>query len=767
MAIPLNILIVEDSQDDAELLMAEMRRAGFKPKWKRVETEPDYLTEIKKSPDIIFSDYSMPRFSGLRAAELLRESGLDIPFILISGTLGEDAAVEAMKHGATDYLLKDRVARLGLAVEHAVEQKRLREQRKVAEQQLRIQSSALEAAANAILITDRQGKIVSANTAFCIMSGYALEEIMGQNPRFLKSGEHNADFYRQLWQTVTAGEVWRGEITNRRKDGTTYLVELTITPVRADGGEITHFIAVEQDITERKRVEEDLRATHAQLGQFLQYSPAVLYALKVKGQDVSPYLVSENMNALLGFTVQEAMTYEWWAGQLHPEERSRVVASVSETIAHDASHTEYRLRHKDGSYRWVEDNRRLVRDADGRPTDIVGVWTDITERKKIQNQMLRAQRLESIGTLAGGIAHDLNNSLAPILMAIELMRMQYPDAKEVIDTVERSAKRGADMVRQLLTFAKGIEGERLLIQSRHLIKELEKILKISFPKNIQLSINCSPKLQAVLGDVTQLHQVLLNLCVNARDAMPNGGALTIEAENAEIDAVYAANVPEAKPGHYVVWRVIDTGTGIPPEILGRIFEPFFSTKGPDKGTGLGLSTVFGIVKSHGGFVRVYSQPGHGSTFTIYLPDSGSSKGDTEMLIKTEGSFRGNGETILVVDDEVPVRQIARSVLAALNFQVVTAANGTEALLQVADKRAELRAVITDMHMPHMDGLNFVRVLKHTLPQVGIIVTSGHLNESETNEFKALGVTVVLNKPFTQEKLVEALRTILKNETMSD
>ncbi len=267
-----------------------------------------------------------------------------------------------------------------------------------------------------------------------------------------------------------------------------------------------------------------------------------------------------------------------------------------------------------------------------------GIWVaaairDLTELRRAQQQTLRAQRLESIGTLAGGVAHDLNNALAPILMATELLQEQYPDSTELIDTMASSAQRAANMVRQLLTFAKGVEGARLLIQPLHLFQEMEKIIKSTFPKNIELQVQCEPDLQTILGDATQLHQVLLNLCVNARDAMPEGGTLTLAAENAELDATGAAAIPDASPGRYVLWRVTDTGTGIPPEILERIFEPFFSTKDPTKGTGLGLSTATGIVKSHGGFIRVYSPGGlkiarppgepadRGTTFAVYLPAS--------------------------------------------------------------------------------------------------------------------------------------------------
>ena len=315
------------------------------------------------------------------------------------------------------------------------------------------------------------------------------------------------------------------------------------------------------------------------------------------------------------------------------------------------------------------------------------------------------------------------------------------------------------MVRQLLTFAKGAQSDRLLVQPRHLFREMERIIRSTFPKNIQLKAACGPKLNTVLGDATQIHQILLNLCVNARDAMPNGGLLTIEAENIEIDSAFVRSHPQAKPGPHVVLRVIDTGSGIPPGVIDRIFDPFFTTKGPENGTGFGLSTVLGIAKSHGGFVTVSSSPGQGSTFVVYLPTADTGAPDHVPVI-AHPSFKGNGETVLIVDDEIPVRQVARSVLMGLNFKVLTASDGTEALTQVAENRTDLRVVITDLHMPHMDGLSFVRVLKHMLPAAGIIVASGRLDERDRGEFKTLGISAVLDKPFTQDDLVVALKTAL-------
>lgn len=386
---------------------------------------------------------------------------------------------------------------------------------------------------------------------------------------------------------------------------------------------------------------------------------------------------------------------------------------------------------------------------------------DITDRKNAEMQAARTQRLESIGTLAGGIAHDLNNALTPILMTIDLLKEQYPAEAEMLDTVERSANHASQMVRHLLAFAKGTEGRRVSLAPHQLIEEMEKIIKGTFPKNIHVQARVPKQLPHVLGDATQLHQVLLNLCVNARDAMPGGGTLTLEAECVEADATLpnGPNAEESPPGRYVVLRVTDTGGGIPPEILDRIFDPFFTTKGPEAGTGLGLFTAAGIIKGHGGFVRVDSRPPRGSSFAVYLPAE-----EVERAPQVERTprlpFLGNGETILYVDDERNVRDAAETVLKRLRFTPLLAEDGMSGLVQAVQKQASLRAVITDVHMPHMDGLAFVRVLRRALPDIPVIVASGRLEGSLAAEFKKLGVSVTLDKPFTQDMLADALRAAL-------
>ena len=459
-------------------------------------------------------------------------------------------------------------------------------------------------------------------------------------------------------------------------------------------------------------------------------------------------------------------------GLIHPDDRDRVAVALQH--AHEAEDglfdLEYRIIRRDGLERWVVTRSQTFFNAEGaarRPIRTIGATQDITERKKLdaeqwqlERQASRTQRLESIGTLAGGIAHDLNNALTPILMMVDFLKEQYPNESEALETVERSANHAAKMVRHLLSFAKGNEGRRIPLQPRRLIKEMEQIVKGTFPKNIRIHLRCLKEVPNILGDATQLHQVLLNLCVNARDAMPDGGTLTLEAANAEpADAPDGRANPVAPKRGYVVLRVIDTGTGIAPAMLDRIFDPFFTTKGPEKGTGLGLFTVAGIVKGHDGFMRVYSRPAHGSTFAIFLPaEEGSS--DTEPEPVSPSQFRGNGEPVLYVDDEGDVRAAARTVLARLNFTPLIAKDGMGGLLQAMQHRAQLRAVITDLHMPQMDGLAFIRALRRALPKVPVIVASGWPVGAPLKELKQLGVTVVLDKPFTQLMLANALRSAI-------
>ena len=386
------------------------------------------------------------------------------------------------------------------------------------------------------------------------------------------------------------------------------------------------------------------------------------------------------------------------------------------------------------------------------------VWRDITDKKRMEAQVLRKQRLESIGTLAGGMAHDLNNTLTPILMSAKMLREERMD-EELVELVETNAQRAAEMVRQLLTFARGIEGDRSAVRPLAVTSEVVRILRNTFPKNIELQTEVADDLQTIQGDATQLHQCLLNLCVNARDAMPDGGSLRLEAANVAVDSSLAAIVPDASPGPHVLWRVIDSGHGIDAENLQRIFDPFFTTKGPDAGTGLGLSTTLGIVRGHGGFLRVHSTPGRGTQIAIYLPAVETPSAKTGNA--ADPLQRGSGEIIRVVDDELSLRKIATRALKRLNYTPLTATGGMDALELIAERGAEIQAVVTDLNMPRMNGLEFVRRLRETLPDIPVTVASGLLDDEMSKAFTECRITESMNKPYTQAQLSQVLQRMLK------
>ncbi|MEM7555087.1 MAG: response regulator [Cyanobacteria bacterium P01_A01_bin.84] len=406
----------------------------------------------------------------------------------------------------------------------------------------------------------------------------------------------------------------------------------------------------------------------------------------------------------------------------------------------------------------VESRWTLVEEFDRSSECILVVNTDITQKKQLESQFLRAQRLESIGTLASGIAHDLNNVLAPILMSAQLLESQLKDerSQRLTSILINNTKRGADLVKQVLSFTRGVEGELSIISLKHSIREIQQVIKETFPKTIEVSTFIPNNLWTVKSDPTQLHQVLMNLCVNARDAMFNGGRLTIRAENITVDESYAQMHLDAQVGSYVLIGVIDTGIGIPQEILDRIFEPFFTTKEIGKGTGLGLSTVLGIVKSHSGFINVSSEPGKGSEFKIYLPAYQTQENSVDQNLEFP---IGNGELILVVDDEDSIRDVTKASLENYNYQTIAAKDGIEAIALYAEYRDKIFLVLTDMVMPSMDGLTTIRTLKKINPEVKIIAVSGFASTDKINAANNIGVHAFLPKPYTAKQLLQTIGTV--------
>ena len=482
-------------------------------------------------------------------------------------------------------------------------------------------------------------------------------------------------------------------------------------------------------------------------------------AILVKDLDDKIIFWNKGAERLYGWTAEEALGRS--SQELLFHDSVQFKNSLEELFANGNWDGEQTKLTKSGREIIVKTSWTLVRGANGQPKSVLAINSDVTEKKKLEAQFFRAQRMESIGVLAGGIAHDLNNVLSPILMSVELLKfgVNAEDRAELLETMRASAQRGADLVKQVLSYARGIEGQSMRIDLAYILKEIRQIVRETFPKNIVFTVDIATDLWTITGDPTQLHQVLMNLCVNARDAMPHGGLLTASLKNENVDEVYAGMNPETKCGSYVSMSVRDTGTGIPPEIRDKIFDPFFTTKELGKGTGLGLSTTMSIVKSHGGFIDVTSEPGKGTMFTIHLPANRDSEITEESKAKVQPPA-GKGELLLFVDDEEGIREVAKKYLKRFGYRVLLASNGAEAVSTYSLHSSEISAVITDMAMPVMDGRACAVALKSLNPQVLIIGSSGMANREAIAKIMECGVCSFISKPYTSEAMLIMIRQVL-------
>ncbi len=516
---------------------------------------------------------------------------------------------------------------------------------------------------------------------------------------------------------------------------------------------LAHFISLVLAQWERRQVEDMLRQQASLLDKAND-------AILVRDLDHSITYWNKSAELLYGWTAEEAKGRK--ISELLYIDRTQFEERNSRVLAEGEWAGEIQQVTKTGEELTVEGRWTLVRDAEGRPKCVLAINTNITEQKRLEDQILRSQRMESIGTLAGGIAHDLNNVLTPIMMSVDLLNLRIKDAdcRATLETIASSARRGADMLNQVLSFARGMEGQKMRLQISRLLQDLARIVGDTFPKNIQLRTHDELlKTDTVSGDPTQIHQVLLNLCVNARDAMPAGGTLTISAANILIDAQYAAMNIEARGGPHIMISVEDDGVGIASEILPKIFDPFFTTKEMGKGTGLGLSTSLAIMKSHGGFFRVYSELGHGSCFRVYLPAQ-PAQVTAHQVVEEQVLPRGNNELVLFVDDEAAVREITRQTLEAYGYRVLLAADGAEAVTLYSKHQNDIALVLTDMRMPVMDGTTTIQVLMKMNPEVCIIAASGINSNNGVAKAAGTGVRQFLPKPYTAETILRALHNVL-------
>lgn len=625
--------------------------------------------------------------------------------------------------------------------------------RKQAEVELREISMALANAVEGISRLDANGCYRVVNKAYANACGYEPEEMLGM---FWQKTLHPEDLEKlnNAYQEMLEKGKVEVEARGIRKDGSHFYKQIVMVAAYNEEKQFMGHHCFMKDITQRMQSEQKIREQAALLD-------IATDAIFVK--DINNQILFWNQGAqrLYGWTAAEAIGKN--ANDFlykNPIDRQQIQQSLLEK---GKWHGELRKANKNGQEIIVESRWTLVYDEAGKPKSILVVNTDITENKQLEAQFLRAQRMESLGTLASGIAHDLNNILAPILMAVQLLELQLKDERSMrlLPILKTNAKRGAELVKQVLSFGRGIQGDRTIVQVRHLVAEIRHIARETFPKSIELYVDLSPELWTVLGDATQLHQVLMNLCVNARDAMPNGGTLSICGENIMIDEKYAKLNIDAKVGAYIVVTIADTGIGIPPEVIDRIFEPFFTTKELGKGTGLGLSTVMGIIKSHGGFINVYSEVGKGAAFKIYLPALEAQENQQIEEIKLP---KGAGELILVVDDESAILDITRTSLETHGYKVISAGDGRQAIATYKQNQDKISLVLLDMMMPNMDGLTTIKEFQKINPNLNIIAMSGLTANAVNAEAASKQVKGFLSKPFTAEELLVTIqRTLHKHD----
>jgi two-component system cell cycle sensor histidine kinase/response regulator CckA len=635
---PLNVLLLEDRPTDAELIVHELKQAGFDPAWHRVENEAEYLAALEPTLDVILADVHMPRFDAPRALDLLRKRDLDVPFIVVSGSIDEETAVHALKSGAADYLLKDRLARLGQAVQRAIDERRLQREKREAE-------------------------------------------------RALGAAEERTRF------ALEASRVGTWEV-----DVTTGVV----------------------------RWSETLEALHG--------LPAGSFA----------------------------GTFEASFSHIHAEDRPLVVAMVEQAIReHENFNILYRTQWPDGSIHWIRAIGRTFYDEDGTPLRAAGIGLDVTEHRTLEDQYRQAQKMEAIGQLAGGVAHDFNNILTAIEGYCTLITEELPaDSPVQADLLEihRAAERATSLTRQLLAFSRRQILDPRVLDLRDSLKTMAPMLKRLIGEDIEVVVRSPDDIGRVKADPGQIEQVVLNLALNARDAMPRGGTLLLEVAEVLLDESYARHHAPTKPGRYVMLAVNDTGAGMDATTQARVFEPFFTTKENGQGTGLGLATVYGIVKQSGGYIWLYSELGRGSTFKVYLPRI-EDAAEMPVAQPAPGSLRGS-ETILVVEDEDSVRELVRRALERCGYRVLIAPTPNQALEIASVETETIHLLLSDVILPQMSGSTLASQIVPDHPGMRVLYMSGYTDSAIVHHGVLSQGTPFLQKPFTAEALARKVRDVL-------
>ncbi len=879
---PIKVLLVEDNSSDARLVQGLLGETGLKPVALTHALRHQQAVEClrREGFNAILLDLDLPDSQGIETFRRIHAEASDAAILVFTGVRDEEVAITALREGAQDYLIKGQVDGhvLRRSIEHSIERKR-------AEAKVRWLTLAVEQSPAAVFLTDLDGKIEYVNHRLTESTGYAAAEIIGRTPRIFRSGLTPAETYRALWETILAGKTWRGEIQNRRKSGELYWDAVVISPIRDPRGVVTHFLAVQEDATERKRAEEALQESelhyHSLFDNMLNgyaycrmifvdgrpqdftylrvnrafetltrlkdvtgknvstvipgiresdpglfetygrvaltgvperfetyvealemwfdisvYSPrkehivAVFDVITDRKQSgdalreseerfrqmaehikeaffltevhtMRPLYISPTWEEIWGRPVEEAYANPGvWFESIHPEDRSRMSASLEAGQRGEETLEVYRILRPDGSQRWVRARAFPIRDSSGAVYRLAGFVEDITELRRVEGQAIQAQRMEVVGRLAGGVAHDFNNLLTVIMGEVELTLMDgglSPSFAESLGEIKNAAERASVLTRQLLAFSRRQLIEPVVLNLNDVVTDMNKMLVRLIGEDVPITTRLAKDPGLIRADRGQIEQVLTNLVINARDAMPDGGTLILQTEDANLDAEYAHSHADVTPGRYAMLSVSDTGTGMTDEVKAHIFEPYFTTKERGKGTGLGLAICFGIVKQTGGHINCYSELGIGTTIKVYLPQV-EAAGKQSATVAAAANPRGE-ETILLVEDETAVRRVAARVLRAQGYRVLEARDAEQAMMLLRSE-AEVSLLLTDVVLPGLGGRKLAEQIKAIRPGIKVLFASGYTDDVIVHhQLLAQGIALV-QKPFTRDLLSRKVREVL-------
>jgi PAS domain S-box-containing protein len=757
---PIRLLLLEDSPADVELITAALAAAGYQLTFDIVDRPEEFRRRLREPDyDIILADYNLRTWTALDALEIRQELNLDIPLIVVTGSLGDEAAVEIVKQGAADYVLKNRLARLPMVLGRALREKAHREAAVRLEEQIRRAKKdwelTFDAVPDPILLLDAEHRIQRANRAAAALVGLTPAALVGKDCFEAICATGIAQEGCPLHPRPLSGEVGRGEIIGPQQGR---IFDAIVAPIRDAQGNERGSVCILRDLTERKHAEETLRETNQMLRALIQTSPLAIISLDPAGRVKSWNEAAERM---FGWQAEEVIGRPLPFAPAHDQDEAHAV--LRRVLQGEVVHGVAMRRHrKDGTPVEVSVSAAPLYGAQGKVTGIEALLADITEHKSLEEQFRQAQKMEAVGRLAGGIAHDFNNLLTAINGYSELLLARLGEDtldRHYVEEIKKAGDRAAALTSQLLAFSRRQVRAPRVLDLNSIVSNMDKMLRRVIGEDIVLATHLAQDLGRIKADPGQIEQVILNLAVNARDAMPQGGKLVIETANVDLSEEYAQRHVNVMPGAYVILSVTDTGCGMDAETKAHLFEPFYTTKEPGKGTGLGLATVYGIVKQSGGNVWVYSEVGEGTTFKIYFPRVEEMVSYQEPTRTSEELPRGT-ETVLLVEDEPTVRELVRRVLESSGYSVLEARHGEDAILVCEQHKGPIHLLLSDVIMPEMGGPELAEQLFPFHREMQVLFVSGYPDGAIIRRGIGDRPTAYLQKPFTAEALARKVREVL-------